>query len=398
MPKKIIKPLLKPFEEFFKYESSSGILLLVSALVALFLANSPWAHQYEELLHFEITLGMGQLALSNSLVHWINDGLMAVFFFLVGMEIKREVVVGELKEIRNAILPIGAALGGMMVPALIYLLFNQGTSSQAGWGVPMATDIAFALGALSLLGNEKAPKGLAVFITALAIIDDLGAILVIAFFYTETISWTPLLGAVLILAALLLANKLKKQSIPLSLLLGFFLWLAFLKSGIHSTLAGVILGLTISTEPKKENTKAMVDILEHSFHPWVAFGIMPIFALANAGVSIDLGSIGELITQPVSLGIILGLFLGKQMGIFGAAYLMIRLGFAKLPELVTLKHIYGASLLSGIGFTMSLFIATLAFQDENLLNLAKFSIIIVSAIAGASGLTVLGLNKTRKNI
>lgn len=391
MPPRIIKP----FENFFKHEAAGGIILVFLSFVAVAWANSPLAPAYEQLFHYPITIGYGKLALSKSLLHWINDGLMAVFFFVVGMEIKRELVAGELQSVKKAILPIGAALGGMIVPAAIYLFFNRGTANVSGWGIPMATDIAFALGIISLLGRKKTPKGLAVFLTALAIIDDLGAILVIALFYTEQISWLALLTALGILLALLLANKLRVKSVALFLTLGILLWLALLKSGVHATIAGILLGLTIPVRSTGSSDETpMLHRLEHALHPWVAFGIMPVFALANAGVAVDLSGIGQVIANPVSIGIIAGLFVGKQLGVFGVAYLMIRFKLASLPGKVTMRHLYGVSILAGIGFTMSLFIATLAFQDEGLLAVAKTSIIIASIASAIGGLLVLDLKSS----
>jgi len=388
--------ITKSFEEFFKHEDASGILLMFFAAAALVLANSPAAVKYEEILHYPVTIGFGQVALSKSLLHWINDGLMAVFFFVVGMEIKRELINGELKSFKKAILPIGAALGGMVIPAAFYYIMNRGTTGVSGWGIPMATDIAFALGTLSLLGSKKAPKELAVFLTALAIVDDLGAILVIALFYTAHISWQALLTSLGIFILLFIANKMRAKSVALFLILGLFLWLALLKSGIHATVAGVLLGLTIPARTTPKDKSSMLEWLEHLLEPWSAYVIMPVFALANAGVSIDLRAMGDVIANPVSLGIISGLFLGKQIGIFGTSYLMIRLGIASLPRRVTLSHLYGVSLLGGIGFTMSLFIATLSFQDAKLLATAKISIILVSLLSAFCGLLILGLNKSKE--
>jgi len=393
MPRRIIKP----FEDFFKHEAAGGILLLLFAGIAVAWANSPLAAGYEQLLHYHITVGYGELVLSKTLLHWINDGLMAVFFFAVGMEIKRELAVGELQSVKKAALPIGAAIGGMVVPAAIYFFFNHGTANISGWGIPMATDIAFALGAISLLGNKKAPKGLAVFLTALAIVDDLGAIVVIAVFYTGQVSWIALLVALGIMAALILANKLKEESTVLFIVLGILLWLAVLKSGVHATIAGVLLGMTIPVRSKKEASGSpMLYRLEHALQPWVAFGILPAFALANAGVSVDFGRFGEALANPVSFGIIAGLFFGKQIGIFGVSYLMLRLKIAGLPRHVTLRQLYGASLLGGIGFTMSIFVTTLAFQDKHIVETAKISIIMASLLSAFAGLLVLAAQGRKK--
>lgn len=393
MPRRIIKP----FEDFFRHESSSGLILIICSIFAILLANSRFSQGYEHFIHYKLTIGYGSLSLTNSLIHWINDGLMAVFFFLVGMEIKRELAIGELNSLKKAALPIGAAVGGMLVPALIYTFVNFGTANISGWGIPMATDIAFALAALSVLGRKKAPEGLAIFLTALAIVDDLGAILVIAVFYTEEISFLALLAAALILAALMIANKLRIKLISVYIFLGIILWLAMLKSGIHATIAGVLLGMVIPVKGDQGAVdKTMFFRLEHTLQPWVAFGILPLFAFANAGVSLEFGGLGELLTSPVSIGIIAGLFLGKQVGIFGAAQLMIKLKMAALPDKVNLRQLYGASILGGIGFTMSIFIATLAFQDSNNLATAKISIILASVLSAAVGFTVLSMHSKGK--
>jgi NhaA family Na+:H+ antiporter len=382
--------ILKPFEDFFKHEAAGGILLVIFAGIAMFWANSSLASSYTQILNYHISIGYGEIALSKSVLHWINDGLMAVFFFVVGMEIKRELAVGELKSFKKAILPIGAALGGMIVPAFIYFLFNRGTTNISGWGIPMATDIAFALGVLSLLGRKRAPKGLAVFLTALAIADDLGAILVIAFFYAKEIYGPALLVSAVIVLLLVLANKKQSKSILLFVVLGILLWLGVLKSGVHATIAGVILGMTIPVRQKEGDTETPLLLkMEHFLQPWAAFGILPLFALANAGVSVDFSRIKDVVVNPVSVGIILGLFLGKQTGIFGVSYIMIRLKIAKLPRYVKLKQLYGASLLGGIGFTMSIFITTLAFYDTNTVAIAKISIILASLLSAVVGCLVL---------
>lgn len=386
--------LIRPFEDFFRHEAAGGILLVFFAAIALAWANSPMAVQYEQILHYPVKVGYGELALTKSLLHWINDGLMAIFFFVVGMEIKRELAVGELNSFKKAVLPVGAAFGGMVGPAVIYSLFNHGTANISGWGIPMATDIAFALGALSLLGSKKAPKGLAVFLAALAIADDLGAVLVIALFYTEQISWAALLTAMGIFAALMLANRLREDSTALFIFLGFLLWLAVQKSGVHATIAGVLLGMAIPVR-QRGDVKPMLSRLEHVLQPWVAFGILPVFALANAGVPFDVSRFGEVITSPVGIGIIAGLFFGKQLGIFGTAYIMIRLKIASLPRNVTMKQLYGVSLLGGIGFTMSIFVTSLAFKTEEVITTAKLSIIMASLLAAAAGLLVLKLQGSK---
>lgn len=382
----MIKSVLKKmFDNFFRHESSSGILLLFCTVLALLVANSPWAIAFDHFLHQKLTLGIGNFSLSLSLLHWLNDGLMAIFFFLVGLEIKRELVVGELNSIQKAALPIGAALGGMIVPALIYIAFNFGGPGVHGWGIPMATDIAFALGILSLVGSTKAPKGLAVFLAALAIADDLGAILVIALFYTAKISWIALFVAVVVFVLLVALNKLKVNALFPYLIFGLILWFAMLKSGIHATIAGVLLGMTIPATTNSAD-EPLLNKLEHTLAPWVAYLIMPLFALGNAGVAIGLTEIKQAVTHPVSLGIFAGLFIGKQLGIFSASWLLIRSKLGSLPKQVTFEHLHGASLLGGIGFTMSMFIATLAFSDATMLGMAKLGIIMASLVAGLTGL------------
>lgn len=389
----MIRPIVrKAFDEFIKHESSSGILLLMSTAIAMLLANSDIAAEFDHLLHIPLTLGWGNTGLTMSLTHWVNDGLMAIFFFLVGLEIKREILVGELQSLQKAALPIGAALGGMVFPALIYLALNFDSPGAAGWGIPMATDIAFALGILSLAGSDKAPKGLSVFLAALAIADDLGAILVIAIFYTAKISWLSLGLAFLVLLVLVAVNKFKITSPFVYIPLGLLLWFATLKSGIHATIAGVLLGMTIPNDTS-EDSESLLEKFEHTLTPWVSYLIMPIFALANAGVHIDTSTISAAVMHPVSLGIIGGLFIGKQLGIFGAAWILVRTKIGRLPDRTTFHHLHAASLLGGVGFTMSMFIATLAFKDANLLALSKIGIITASILAALSGLLRLNFSK-----
>ena len=388
-----ISRVLYPLTAFMRAEAAGGIVLIGCALAALVWANSPWAGAYTALWATEITVG----PLSETLLHWINDGLMAVFFFVVGLEIKREVLVGELASLRQAALPIAAALGGMVVPAAIYTAINLGGAGLAGWGIPMATDIAFALGVLALLGR-RAPTSLKVFLTALAIVDDLGAVLVIALFYTAQVSWAALGAAAGCLALLVALNRLGARHPLTYALLGLGLWAAFLASGVHATLAGVLLALTIPArtrvdtgeffrrahallrhfdlageeaadirtnadqqaalaelEDLAEGVQTPLQRLEHALHPWVAFVIVPLFALANAGVALG-GGLGAALREPVTLGVVAGLLLGKQLGVTGAAWLAVRAGLADLPEGVTWRHVYGAGWLAGIGFTMSLFV------------------------------------------
>ena len=421
---------MSPFQEFAGAEASGGILLVICTAVALAWANSPWAGGYVGLWQAPLSVGLGSFVLAKPLLLWINDGLMAVFFFVVGLEIKREVLVGELASPKRAALPIAAALGGMLAPAGIYAALNAGTPGARGWGIPMATDIAFALGVLALLGG-RAPLALKVFLTALAIIDDIGAVLVIAVFYTAAIWWTGLAIGLLFLLAALAANRAGvRHPLPYALL-GLGLWLAFLQSGVHATVAGVLLALTIPARARidagdflahgrarlddfaasgpvgasaliNEGQQAAVEDLEraceevqtplqrleHALHPWVAFAIMPTFALANAGVTVA-GDVSAAVLTPVSLGVLAGLVIGKQVGITLFAWLATRSGLAAMPSEVTWRQIYGVSWLGGIGFTMSLFIAGLAFGDSGLLATAKVAILGASLLAGAGGWILL---------
>ena len=404
-------------------------------MIALIWANSPWAESYAHLWETDITFSVGAFHLSKELIHWINDGLMAVFFFVVGLEIKREVLVGELSSPRQAILPIVAAIGGMAFPAGFYLLFNQSGPAHAGWGIPMATDIAFALGVLSLLG-KRVPLSLKIFLTAVAIVDDLGAVLVIALFYTSEVVWVSLLIGVIFLALLVAANRLGIRNPLVYSLLGLGLWLAFLQSGIHATIAGVLLALTIpvqtrinadefvsnanyfldqfrksgkhgenvltnqsqravlqAMESATEHAQTPLQRFEHSLHPWVSYLIMPVFALANAGVELK-GNLLDTFTQPVTLGIMAGLIFGKQIGIFATSFLAVKLKWADLPSDITWKHLYGLGWLAGIGFTMSLFIASLAFGKSEILPLAKTGILLASLISAIVGAVILSRIKT----
>ena len=380
--------LLRPFETFFRLEAASGILLLLAAAVALIWSNSPLGSSYFHLWELKLRLGAGDLALTKTLHHWINDGLMTLFFFVVGLEIKREVLMGELAMPRRAALAIAAAFGGMVVPALLYALLNAGGPGAAGWGIPMATDIAFALGVLALLGS-RAPLGLKVFLTAVAIVDDLGAVVVIALFYTAQLSWIALGAAGALLVVLMVASRAGVRSLALYAAVGFLVWLAVLQSGVHATVAGVLVAMMIPARPDASapDAEAPLPRLEHALHPWVAFLIMPLFALANAGVAVV--SPGEALAAPVTQGIVLGLVLGKQVGVLGAAWLAVRLGFAALPEQVRWPQLWGVALLCGIGFTMSLFIGSLAFPEGVLLDQAKVGIITASVIAGIAGALVI---------
>ena len=422
--------LLAPFREFARTSASGGLVLIVAAVVALAWANSPFADSYEGLWSTEISISIGVFNLVESLLHWVNDGLMAIFFLVVGLEIKREILVGELTSRRKATLPIAAAVGGAVVPALIFLLVVRDGTAARGWGVPMATDIAFALGVLALLGR-RAPFGLRIFVTALAIVDDLLAVLVIAVFYTGDLSLPALATAGALMVALVVANRLGVRRPVVYAVLGFALWLAVFESGIHATVAGVLLALTIpattrvdsdayvaqarehitefegrtvdgedaSTEEHHaalweledltERAQAPMLRMEHALHPWVAFLILPLFALANAGVRIERDFLAT-IQEPIALGAVLGLVLGKQAGILLGAAAVVRVGLASLPSGVGWRHLYGAAWLGGIGFTMSLFIASLAYGEGSAeVELAKLGILGASVIAALGGLIVL---------
>lgn len=377
------RQMIMPFQQFFKQEASSGIVLLTFAVMAMGLANSPWAAAYEEILHWKLSVGMGDFQLSMSLLHWINDGLMAVFFFVIGMEIKREFLFGELKSPSSTLLPIAAAVGGMVVPALLYTAFNIGKPTISGWGVSMATDIAFSLGVLAFAA-PRAPRAVVVFLTALAIVDDLGGILVIALFYSSDLHGPSLLAGAAVLLALFWLSRRNVQSVLLYLIGGGLLWYAFLQGGIHPTIAGVLLGFSIPAGTEETHGESLLRKLEHRLTPWSAFFVMPVFALSNAGIAIDGGSVGNLLT-PVGLGIMAGLFLGKPLGIFLSAYGLIRLRVVALPAGVRTAHFLGAGMLGGIGFTMSLFIAALAFTDGQALMTAKTAVVAASVLSGLAG-------------
>lgn len=368
---------------FFRQESAGGILLLFCAVVAMLIANSSLGTAYEHLLHQQITLGYGTWSLSMSLLHWINDGLMALFFFVVGMEIKREFLFGELKSPSSMLLPIAAAVGGMAVPAILYSVFNIGRPSLTGWGVPMATDIAFSLGVLAFAA-PKAPRSIVVFLTALAIVDDLGGILVIALFYSNELHIMALLAGVGIIVVLGIVNRLQLQRMVVYIAGGLGLWYAFLQGGIHPTIAGVLLGFLLPAGTAKTHDASLLARWEHRLTPWSAFLVMPIFALGNAGIALDAESL-QAVASPVGLGVIAGLAVGKPLGIFGTIYGLLRLHVADMPKGVRLRHFLGAGILGGIGFTMSLFIASLAFASEQDLMTAKTAIVIASVLSGVAG-------------
>jgi NhaA family Na+:H+ antiporter len=430
--------LLTPLEEFIHRQTTSGVLLMIFAVVALVIANSALQDDYEHWLHTQVGLSFGSSAFSMSIHHWINEALMALFFLVIGLELKRELLVGELSSPRQAMLPIMAAVGGMVVPALCYFAFNPSGPGAVGWGIPMATDIAFAVGALSLLG-ARVPQSLVTFLIALAIVDDLGAVAVIAVFYTASLNLVALAWAAactLLLAALNLGGV--RRALPYAMV-GVLLWTAMLASGIHSTIAGIIIAFVVPIRPKyepalflervKEKTQKIEDALvdgtdiihnhrlrtlvaslgsgvqlvqapaqraEQMLHLPVAYLVIPIFALANAGIPIDFAGFGNYLDHPITLGVLAGLLVGKPLGIVGMTWLTVKLGWARLPTGLNMRHIVGVGLLGGIGFTMSIFIADLGFanQPQDLL-MAKTGILLASAIAGLSGITWLLANNRR---
>jgi NhaA family Na+:H+ antiporter len=433
-----IDRLNQPFQKFIQNQKAGGIVLGLSVVVALILANSPLSHSYHHF--FEQKFGFhfnGQSYLEYSLHHWINDGLMAIFFFVVGLELKREIVGGELSDFRKSLLPIGAAIGGMLAPAIIYFVLNPIGETQNGWGIPMATDIAFALGVLYLLGN-KIPLSLKVFLTALAIVDDLGAVLVIAFFYTSDISTISLLVGLGFVLIMYIGNKMGIRNILFYSILGIIgVWTAFLLSGVHATIASVLAAFTIPADMKikeglyltniqtylarfksidpnenvptltneqlhildevKQDTDAIIpplQRLEHAMHPFVTFLIIPVFALANAGVSLAV-DFNQLFSTNVTLGVSLGLIVGKVVGIVGFTLLLVKLKVASFPTGMNIKNLFGLALLAGIGFTMSLFVTSLAFTDEVLITQAKIGIFAASIIAGILGYIVLNSQKKK---
>jgi Na+:H+ antiporter, NhaA family len=426
-----IEILISPFTRFARMEAAGGILLLIATVIALVWANSPWEHGYQELWHTTFTIGLGRYVLSWSRHHWINDGLMSIFFFLVGLEIKREVLIGELASVKQAVFPFMAALGGSIVPALLYVALNHGDAHAHGWGIPMATDIAFALGVLALLGN-KVPPSLKVFVAALAIVDDIFGVLVIALFYTAHISYVSLLLGLIGVGVSFLANWAGVRQPVVYALIGVFVWIAVLQSGVHATIAGVLLAFSIpvkssidkeqfiskcrrlleryeASEPNSSVAHSAIHTLEsqcekvdtplhrieHSLQPWVSFFIMPVFAFSNAGVHV-LGQFAAASRDMVTLGVFLGLVVGKPFGIMGFAWIADKLKLAAPPAGVDWKQIFGASWLCGIGFTMSLFIAGLALE-ETAVDMAKIGTLAASITAGAVGSLILIGSARRKS-
>jgi NhaA family Na+:H+ antiporter len=384
---------------YIKKESTSGIILIIATIIALILRNSIFSEFYTSFLHTPIVLKIGSLLdISKPLILWINDGLMVMFFLLIGLEIKRELLAGHLSSARKIALPIIAALGGMIVPAVIFLMFNYGDDfALRGWAIPTATDIAFALGILSLLGR-KIPVSLKIFLMALAIFDDLGAILIIAFFYTSELSFHSILFAVICILALVLMNRFKVTRIGYYCIIGFLLWVFLLKSGVHATLAGIIVAFSIPLHAINEKRKLVspAKSLQHHIHYWVAFYILPLFAFVNAGVDLSNLSISR-ITNDVSMGIILGLFIGKQLGVFLFSYLAIKYNVATLPKCATWTQMYGVAVLTGIGFTMSLFIDSLAYNDSNTFYYTdKLAILLGSFLSGIIGYLILRFAKSKR--
>ncbi len=385
--------------KFLKKESTSGIILMVVTALALLLSNTFLSEFYNNILHTKIELKIGDfLEISKPMILWVNDGLMAIFFLLIGLEIKRELIMGHLSSFSKIALPAIAAIGGMVVPALIFVFFNYGNDfAMRGWAIPTATDIAFALGIVSLLG-KRVPNSLKIFLMALAIFDDLGAIVIIALFYTSQLSFTAIAGALFCIIALYLLNKWEVTLLGTYAIVGSILWIFVLKSGIHATLAGIIIAFFIPLNAINEKHKRVspVRTLQHNIHFWVAFYILPIFAFVNAGIDLRDMSL-EKIMNPVSLGIILGLFLGKQIGVFLFAYLAVKFKFAKLPRCTTWGQVYGISILTGVGFTMSLFINSLAYQDSDMFFYTdKLGILIGSFISGIFGYLILRFIKTKR--
>lgn len=386
-------PLRERAGAFLRHEAAGGIVLLVAAIVALLLSNSPLAWLYDSLLDTPVSIRVGALAIDKPLLLWINDGLMATFFFLVGLEVKREVLVGELSSMRSALLPIIAAVGGMAVPALVYVAINAGNpAGLRGWAIPAATDIAFAVGVLALVGS-RVPASLKVFLLALAIIDDLLAIIIIAVFYAHDLALTSLGLAGLGILILVVLNRAGVKTFAPYVIVGVVMWACVLKSGVHATLAGVALALTIPLD-SDDDSPSMLERAEHALEPWVHFGVAPVFAFANAGVSLAGVTFASLLA-PIPLGIAAGLFIGKQLGIFASTWLAVKLGFGAMPAGARWRHIYGVSLLGGIGFTMSLFIGTLAFPDPTAAAALRIGVLAGSLASAVFGFAVLYWSASR---
>lgn len=383
--------LARAFDKFFNHDASGGILLMLSAVAALLVANSGFAPAYDSFLNAKLSLTLNGEGLSKALILWINDGLMAIFFFLIGLELKREMLEGKLKNPRDVILPGVAAIGGMALPALVFIYFNWGLPSLNGWAIPAATDIAFALGILALVG-ARAPVSLKVFLLTLAILDDLGAIVIIALFYTAELKVDYLLYALIPLAGLAWLNLKGAHRLAPAIILGAIMWFFVLKSGVHATLAGVITAFFIPMKDKYG--KSPLHSLEHALAPYVLYLIVPIFAFANAGVVLTGLSMDDFVA-PLSLGIMLGLIVGKQLGVFGFVFLMVKLGWARLPHGANWLHVYGVACLAGIGFTMSLFIGNLSFDDPAMMNQVRLGVLSGSVLSAVLGYATLMLASSR---
>jgi len=430
----VVRELVLPVQAFIYTEGLSGIVLFAATVVALIWANSPWSDSYFQLWKTYLSIDLGFMKISESFLHWINDALMVLFFFIVGLEVKRELLHGELNDRRRAMLPLMAGLGGMVVPALLYFVFNSTGAGTAGWGIPMATDIAFALGILTLLG-KRVPVELRIFLLAFAIVDDIGAIIVIALFYTESISWVALASAVSILGILFGMNRAKVHKNGLYGLVGVGLWLAVFESGLHPTIAGVMLAMFIPSssyfsrttyvqsmeillrqfrealennqinreeailgriEELSKDTESPLERLERVIHPWTSYLVLPLFALANAGIVFSSDALTGAFASPVTWGILAGLLIGKPIGILSFSWLAIQFKLASLPKGANWGHILGVGVLAGIGFTVSLFISGLSFEDEALVSQSKMGILFGSLIAGGVGcLTLLSIRKNQ---
>jgi NhaA family Na+:H+ antiporter len=412
--------VIRPLVDFLHTEAAGGVVLVVATVVALVWANSPWKESYFDLWHTHLTISLGERTLDLDLQEWVNDALMTIFFFVVGLEIKRELVEGELREPRRAILPAIAALGGMVVPALVYTALNAGGDGSRGWGIPMATDIAMAVGVLSLFGSRIAPS-LKLFLLTLAIVDDIGAILVIAVFYSERIHIGPLELALIAAALILTMRRLGVRHIGIYLVAGAAMWLALHESGLHATLVGVALGLMTPTRPIRQRelvdidaltdlssagaahattvmareSVSVVEWLEHRLHPWTSFAIVPLFALANAGITVSSDMLSDAATSPITLGVVIGLVAGKTVGITGATWLAVRLRVGVLPEGASWRSVVGVGALGGIGFTVSIFVAGLAFDTPAAQDEAKIGILVASMLAAGIGAAILGRRFSR---
>jgi NhaA family Na+:H+ antiporter len=383
--------LTRLFIEFFESERASGVVLLLSTIAALILANSLFADQFSGVWQFKLGADWGVVHLKYDLEHWINDGLMAVFFLMIGLEIEREIYVGELSDLKNASLPIFAALGGMAIPALLHFLFNRGLPTQSGFGIPMATDIAFAVGILALLGS-RVPASLKIFLTALAIVDDLGAIIVITLFYAGKLSLVPLGLALIVFAWMVFLNRRGVRTLPAYLIPGVLMWYLMLQSGIHAAVAGVLLAFAIPFADGGESSPSYK--LQHFLHKPVALIVMPLFALANTGIAFSASSLTHLVTRN-TLGIFAGLYLGKPLGIVLFSLFAIKAGLSKLPADITFQHLVGAGFLGGIGFTMSIFVTFLAFGDSEIAQASKIAVMVGSLFAGMTGLFILNRQRPR---